>query len=54
VQNEAILANSTLLDADIRGAKIDGIDFSTVKIKGTKIDLKQAIHIAESLGAVVQ
>ena len=42
-----------MTDADLRGAKIDGTDLKSALMKRTKIDLEQAVLLAESLGAVL-
>ena len=50
---QAVVAGANLTDADLRGAKIDGTDLKSALMKRTKIDLEQAVLLAESLGAVL-
>ena len=47
----ALLTNADLTKADLRGTRTDGVDFLHLKMKDTKIDLEQAVLIAEALGA---
>ncbi|MEG2957986.1 MAG: hypothetical protein RR826_06945 [Christensenellaceae bacterium] len=43
--------NLSLNGSDIRGSSIGGTDIIGMSLKGTKIDLDQAITIAQALGA---
>ena len=47
----ARLTNADLTKADLRGSRMDGVDFPHLTMKDTKIDLEQAVLIAESMGA---
>ena len=47
----ALLTNADLTKADLRGNRMDGVDFPHLTMKDTKIDLEQAVLIAESMGA---
>jgi uncharacterized protein YjbI with pentapeptide repeats len=48
-----MFGGANLTEASFRGAKLEGIDFRHVNMKKTKIDLEQAILIAECYGAVL-
>ncbi len=51
---QAILSGASLKGADLRGAKIDGVDVKSLDLNKTKIDLTQAVIIAEAYGAVYE
>ncbi len=49
----ALLTGAKTFDTDLRGANVEGVDFKTFSLKGIRIDINQAIFIAESMGAVL-
>lgn len=40
--------------ADLRGAKRVGTDLKSLDLKGTRIDLSQAVQLAKSHGAMIE
>lgn len=48
----AVLSGANLEYTDLRGADLTGVDFSSIRMKQTKIDLAQAILVAEAMGCV--
>ena len=51
--NHSMFGGANLTETSFRGAKLEGVDFRHMNMKKTKIDLEQAILIAESFGAVL-
>ena len=49
---QAMLSGANFKEADLRDAKLDGIDIKSIHFSGTKIDITQAVLIAEAHGAV--
>ncbi|MBS7174954.1 MAG: pentapeptide repeat-containing protein [Clostridiales bacterium] len=49
----ALLSGARLNHADIRESRLDGVYMNDVKLGKTKIDLEQAVVIAECLGGIV-
>ena len=52
--SSAQLTNADLRESDLRGSRMDGVDFPHIRMKNTKIDLEQAVLLAESMGARFQ
>lgn len=52
--SNAQLLEATFQSADLRGAKIGGAVLSKANIKGARIDVGQAISLAQGLGARVE
>jgi len=50
----AVLSKANLAKADLRGANVGGIDFSTVSLRGVRLDVAQAVVIVQSLGATIE
>ncbi|WP_052807240.1 pentapeptide repeat-containing protein [Risungbinella massiliensis] len=50
----AILQHASLEKSNILGALTEGWDWSSIKLKETKMDLNQAIQFAEAFGAKVE
>ena len=50
----AMLQGASLIGADLRGADITGTDLGQCRMKGTKIDLQQAVLLAQRMGASVE
>ena len=48
---EARLSNARFCESDLRGSKLEGIDVLGIEWKNAKIDLAQAVLLAEALGA---
>jgi uncharacterized protein YjbI with pentapeptide repeats len=40
--------------ADLRDAIIEGIDFTSVNLKGVYLDAIQGVYIARSYGAIIE
>ena len=51
--SHAMLSGSILKKADLRGTRLDGVYMNDVKMSHTKIDLEQAVVIAEGMGGIV-
>ncbi len=49
----AMLQGANLKNADLRGAVTNGVDLGGLTFQKTKLDLQQAVQLAESLGAKV-
>ena len=49
----AMLSGTKLIKADIRGTRLDGVYMSDVKMSRTKIDLEQAVLMAEGFGCII-
>ena len=45
------LSNARFCESDLRGSKLEGIDVLGIEWKNAKIDLAQAVLLAEALGA---
>ncbi|WP_236636012.1 pentapeptide repeat-containing protein [Exiguobacterium sp. SH5S13] len=50
----AVLQHADCTAADFIGADMDGVDFTDVTLKKTKLDVMQAVQVARSLGAIVE
>lgn len=51
--SHAVLSNTTIKQTDFRDANFDGVYLKDLSWRKTKIDLKQAVQLAENMGAVV-
>jgi uncharacterized protein YjbI with pentapeptide repeats len=43
-----------LRGADLRGARLEGVDLTAATLQGARVDLGGAVALAETLGAVVE
>ena len=48
-----MLSGASLTQADLRGSTLDGVYLKDLHWRKTKIDLTQAVLLAESMGAVI-
>ena len=48
------LSKANLTKADLRGASLAGVDLREATLKGTRLDLFGAVHLAELYGADVE
>ena len=51
---EAVLAEADLRGADLRGADLWGVDLRSARIHQTRIDLTEAVRLAEQSGYLVE
>jgi uncharacterized protein YjbI with pentapeptide repeats len=45
--------DASLVDADLRGAVLDGLDPRVVNLTGARVELGQAVEFARYLGLVI-
>lgn len=50
----ANFSGAKLLETDLRGAKLTGADLRTADLKGARMDISQAVYLAQSYGAIVE
>jgi fluoroquinolone resistance protein len=50
----ATLRGAALDGADLRGARVAGVDLSALRLGGVRLDVAQAVQVAQGLGAVVE
>ena len=48
------MRETNLTKADLRGASLAGVDLREATLKGTRLDLFGAVHLAELYGADVK
>jgi fluoroquinolone resistance protein len=50
----ATLRGAKLNGTDLRGARVTGVDLSLLDLRGARLDVAQAVQVAQGLGAVVE
>ncbi|NIK71680.1 uncharacterized protein YjbI with pentapeptide repeats [Paenibacillus sp. BK720] len=50
----AVLAKAKLQDTDVRGAKMEGVDFKSISVAGLRMDREQTVLFAMSHGAKIK